>query len=155
MVCGHESLWRDKVLDSINEIESPTEKMIKILNNYKDRYLKDSENFPVGCIFITFSVELDDTRPHLMKEVNKGFEGFIAMLTRLLDDAIDQGELPKDINSGSVAETLFAGMLGASVLFGVHKDNSTLDNSIDSLIEYLYFLNNMQLPDYIQQNEST
>ena len=150
-----QSIWRDKVLYSINEIYSPTETIIKILNNYRDRYLKDYENFPGGCIFITFSVELDDTRPHLMKEVNKGFEGFLAMLTRLLDDAIDQGELPKDINSGSVAETLFAGMLGASVLFGVHKDNSTLDNSIDSLIEYLYFLNNMQLPDYIQQNEST
>ena len=150
-----QSIWRDKVLYSINKIDSPTEKLIKILNNYRDRYLKDSENFPGGCIFITFSVELDDTRPHLMKEVNKGFEGFIAMLTRLLDDAIDQGELPKGLNSDSVADTLFAGMLGASLLFGVHKDISILDNSIDSLIEYIYFLNNMQMPDFIQQNEST
>ena len=150
-----QSIWRDKVLDSINEIECPTEKMIKILNNYKDRYLKDSENFPGGCIFITFSVELDDTRPQLMKEVNKGFEGYKAMLTRLLDDAIDQGELPKSLNSDTVAETLFAVMLGASVLYGVDKDNTTLDHSIDSLIEYVYLLSNMHMPDYIQQIEST
>ena len=142
-----QSIWRDKVLDSFNEIESPTEKMIKILNNYKDRYLKDSENFPGGCIFITFSVELDDTRPQLMKEVNKGFEGFKTLLTRLVDDAIGQGELPRSLNSDSVAETLFAGMLGSSVLYGVDKDNTTLDHSIDSLIEYVYFLNNLHLPD--------
>jgi AcrR family transcriptional regulator len=148
-----QSIWRDKVLDSINETESPTDKMIKILNNYKDRYLKDSENFPGGCIFITFSVELDDTRPQLMKEVNKGFEGFKKLLTRLVDDAIDQGELPRSLNSDTVAETLFAGMLGTSVLFGVDKDNTTLDHSIDSLIEYVYFLSNMHLPDYIQQSE--
>jgi AcrR family transcriptional regulator len=142
-----QSIWRDKVLDSINETESPTDKIIIILNNYKDRYLKDTENFPGGCIFITFSVELDDTRPQLMKEVNKGFEGFKTLLTRLVDDAIGQGELPRSLNSDSVAETLFAGMLGSSVLYGVDKDNTTLDHSIDSLIEYVYFLNNLHLPD--------
>jgi TetR/AcrR family transcriptional repressor of nem operon len=144
-----QSLWRVKVLHSTNEIESPTEKIIKILNNYRDRYLKDSENFPGGCIFITFSVELDDTRPHLMKEVNKGFDGFKVMLTRILDDAISQGELPLRLNSGAVAETLFAGMLGASVLYGVDKDNSTLDHSIDSLIEYVFFLSSKQMPDNV------
>jgi AcrR family transcriptional regulator len=150
-----QSIWREKVLYSISEIESPAEKIFKILNNYRDRYLKDVEDFPGGCIFITFSVELDDTRPHLMQEVNKGFEGFVAMLTRLLEDAIEQGELPKSLNSDSVAETLFAGMLGASVLYGVDKDNRTLDHAIDSLIEYISFFSNIQMPDYVQHSETT
>ncbi len=132
-----------------------TEKIIKILNNYRDRYLKDSENFPGGCIFITFSVELDDTRPQLMKEVSKGFEGFKEMLTLLVNDAIELGELPLSLNPDTVAESLFAGMLGASVLYGVDKDNTTLDHSIDSLIEYVYLLNTMHMPDYVEQSEST
>ena len=149
-----QSIWRDKVLYSINEIKSPTKKMIKILYNYKDRYLKDSENFPGGCIFITFSVELDDTRPQLMKEVNKGFEGFKAMLTRLVDDAIDQGELPRSLNSDTVAEMLFASMLGASVLYGVDKDNLILDRSITSLIDYIYMLNDEHMPKHSRQSES-
>ena len=144
-----QSIWRAKVLYSIGEVDSPIDKIIKILNNYRDRYLKDSENFPGGCIFITFSVELDDTRPQLMKEVNKGFDGFKALLTRLVNDAIDQGELPLSLNPETVAESLFAGMLGASVLFGVDKDNTTLDHSIDSLIEYVYLLNNMQMPNSV------
>jgi AcrR family transcriptional regulator len=149
-----QSIWRAKVLYSINEVDSPTEKIIKILNNYRDRYLKDSENFPGGCIFITFSVELDDTRPQLMKAVSKGFEGFKEMLTRLVKDAIEHGELPPSLNSDTIAESLFAGMLGTSVLYGVDKDITTLDHSIDSLIEYVYMLNNMQMPDSVGQSES-
>ncbi|MCJ7536365.1 MAG: hypothetical protein MUO57_12605 [Anaerolineales bacterium] len=35
--------------------------------------------FPGGCILVTFPIELDDTHPHLMKEVNIGFEGLKAL----------------------------------------------------------------------------
>jgi len=150
-----QSIWRDKVLCSINEINSPTDKIIQILNNYRDGYLKDSENFPGGCIFITFSVELDDTRPHLMKEVIKGFDGFRALLNKVLDDAIAQGELPQSLNSDAVTETLFAGMLGASVLYSVEKNDSILDQSIDSLIEYMNFLSNRYMPNVIRHSDPT
>lgn len=149
-----QSLWRDRVLYSIKEIDSPTEKIIQILNNYRERYLMDSDNFPGGCIFITFSTELDDTRPHLMKEVNKGFEGFKGLLTRFIDDGIAQGELIQGLNSDAVADTLFAGMLGASVLYGVDKDSSTLDHSIDSLIEYVFFLSSKQTLDNVMHSNS-
>ncbi|MCJ7535200.1 MAG: TetR/AcrR family transcriptional regulator [Anaerolineales bacterium] len=135
-----QKLWREKVLNSTNEINSPTDKIIKIFINYRENYLKDFENFPGGCIFITFSIELDDARPHLMKEVNKGFEGFKTLLINLLDEAKDVDELPESINLDSIAQILFAGMLGASVLYGVEKDEQTLDRSIDALIEYIYLL---------------
>jgi AcrR family transcriptional regulator len=135
-----QNLWRERVLYGIKDIDSPTEKIIAILKNYKDRYLKDARNFPGGCIFITFSVELDDTRPHLMKEVNKGFIGFKRLLSRLLDEAKETNELFLNTESETVAETIFAGMLGASVLYGVDKDELTLDLSINSLIDYVYQL---------------
>jgi AcrR family transcriptional regulator len=119
-------IWREKVLASISEIDSPTRKIIRILLNYRDRYLKDTENFPGGCIFITFSVELDDTRPPLANAVHKGFEGFKAMITRLLNEAVSIGELPSDLNTRTVTEMLFTGMLGASVLYSVNKATATL-----------------------------
>lgn len=143
-----QSIWREKVLDSIDEINSPTEKIIKILHNYRDRYLKDAENFPGGCIFITFSVEFDDTNPHLMREVNQGFDGFKRMLTRLLDEAIDLGEISASNNPETVAGMLFTGMLGSSVLYGVAKDNYTLDLSIDSLVEFICQISNKQMLEY-------
>jgi len=39
-----QKIWRSKVLYSINEIESPTEKITQMLVNYRDRYLQDSDN---------------------------------------------------------------------------------------------------------------
>lgn len=142
-------LWREKVLDSTREIESPTAKIVKIFENYRDEYLKDSENFPGGCIFITFSVELDDTRPYLMEEVQKGFDGFKGLLIRLLNEAIAAYELSANIDTESVAETLFAGMLGASVLYGVEKDDQTLDRSIKALIDYVYMLNEAHIQEQL------
>lgn len=136
-----QKIWRERVLTSFDSVQSPTEKIIKILRNYRDKYLKDAENFPGGCIFITFSVELDDTRPHLVKEVYKGFDGFRSILKELLEEAIELGEFPADLDSRNVTDCLFTGMLGASVLYGVNKSANALDRSIDSLIEYLALLN--------------
>jgi TetR/AcrR family transcriptional regulator, transcriptional repressor for nem operon len=143
-------IWREKVLDSVSEIDSPIQKIIRILLNYRDRYLKDTENFPGGCIFITFSVELDDARPPLAAEVHKGFEGFKALVTGLLEEAVRVGELPDDLNTTTAADMLFTGMLGASVLFSVNKATSSLDCSIDSLIEYLYLLSDRKVLNHVR-----
>ena len=143
-------IWREKVLTNVSEIESPTQKIIQILHNYRDRYLKDSENFPGGCIFITFSVELDDARPPLADEVHKGFEGFKALIMRLLEEAVNVAELPEDLNTTTVADMLFTGMLGASVLYSVNKATSSLDCSIDSLIEYLYLLSDRKVLNHVR-----
>ena len=136
----------------MRESESPVKSIVQILTNYRDRYLKDSENFPGGCIFITFSVELDDTHPHLVKEVHQGFQGFKDLLKRLLIEAVEAGELPDDLNPTTVTEMLFTGMLGASVLFGVDKSTSTLDCSIDSLIEYILMLANKNVINHVKQS---
>jgi hypothetical protein len=77
-----------------------------------------------------------------MEEVNKGFEGFTGLLRSILDEAKIANELFLDTDSAAVAETLFAGMLGASVLYGVDKDQEILDRSINSLIDYVFQLRN-------------
>lgn len=130
-------MWRERVLFGLNEIESPLEKVVRILENYRDRYLKDGENFPGGCIFITFSVELDDQQPQLMQEVNKGFVGLKKMIMRFLEEAKNLNELKQNVNTNRVTEMIFSGMIGTSVLFGVEKSTPTLDRSINALIDYL------------------
>ena len=132
-----QKMWRSRVLHGLNELESPLEKVIKILENYRDRYLKDGENFPGGCIFITFSVELDDQNPELMQEVNKGFVGLKNMLKRFLEEAKKIGELNQNVNTNRVTEMIFSGMIGSSVLFGVEKSTVVLDRSINALVDYL------------------
>lgn len=130
-------IWREKTLYGLDEIESPIGKIEQFLENYRDRYLKDDEHFPGGCIFITFSVELDDQRPHLSTEVNKGFVGVKTMLKRFLDQAKQLGELDPAVNTADVTEMLFAGMIGASVNYGIDKSAAGLDRSIGALIDYL------------------
>ena len=101
-------IWREKNLAGLDQIENPSEKVTALLNNYKDRYLKDAKNFPGGCVFITLSTELNNQRPHLSKE----------------------------IDTDAVTEVLFNGMLGASLSYGLNKSKTNLDKSINSLIEY-------------------
>ncbi len=59
------------------------------------------------------------------------------MLHRLLEQGKETGELNNNIDSSAVTEILFAGMLGASVIFGVDKSAESLDQSINALISYV------------------
>jgi len=141
-----QKLWRARVLYGLDEVGSPVGKIVKLLENYRDRYLKDGENFPGGCIFITFSVELDDQIPQLMQAVNKGFVGLKNMLESFLEEGKESGELNEDVNTTRTTELIFSGMIGASVLFGVEKSTTMLDRSINALIDYLNELRKENTP---------
>jgi TetR/AcrR family transcriptional repressor of nem operon len=130
-------IWREKNLYGIDEIKDPIDKTIKLLENYKNRYLLDTENFPGGCIFIMFAVELGDSRPHLSKEVQKGFTGLKAMLKRLLDNGQSSPVAYNGLHTDTITEIIFNGILGASVNYSVDKSYETLDKSINALIDYL------------------
>jgi hypothetical protein len=129
--------WRTKNLDGLEEIDAPVGKIIKLLQNFRDQYLVDSVNFPGGCVFITLSVELNDQCPHLSQEITKGFVGLKNMIQRLLEQGKETSQLNNNIDSSVVTEILFAGMIGASVIFGVDKSAESLEQSINALICYV------------------
>ena len=131
------NVWRERNLDGLTEIENPIDKTKKLLANYKDKYLKDSINFPGGCIFVTLSVELDDQRPNLASEIKKGFDGLKSMINRLLDEGKKSGQIREELNTKAIAEMVFAGMVGASVIYGVEKSATALDQRINYLLEVL------------------
>ncbi|MBW1852527.1 MAG: TetR/AcrR family transcriptional regulator [Deltaproteobacteria bacterium] len=128
--------WRTKNLSGLDEIDDPVSKIIKLLENYRDQYLVDSVHFPGGCLFITLSVELNDQRPHLSQEISKGFVGLKNMIQRMLEHGKEAGQLNNNLDSSTVTEILFAGMLGASVIFGIEKSAESLKQSINALISY-------------------
>jgi hypothetical protein len=66
------------------------------------------------------------------------------MLRRLLEQGKESGELIKAVNTDTVTEILFSGMLGASLVYGVNKSKTGLDKSISALIEYL---EQLKIPD--------
>ncbi len=130
-------IWREKNLNGLDEIENPTEKIKRLLKNYKDRYLKDADNFPGGCVFITLSAELDGQRPQLSKELEKGFIGLKGLIKRILEQGRTSGEWHEAVKTDTVTEILFSGMIGASLLYGMNKSTTGLDKSINALIAYL------------------
>lgn len=130
-------VWREKNLVGLDHIEKPVAKIKKLLENYRDRYLKDKKTFPGGCIFVTLSVELDDQRPRFSRELNEGFVRLKAMIKRYLDQGKESGELRQEVDTKAVTEMIFSGMLGASVIYGTEKSSAGLDRCINALIDYL------------------
>jgi len=130
-------IWREKNLEGLDRIASPVETLEKLLENYSNQYLKDSINFPGGCIFITLSAELNDQRPHLSEEIDKRMTGLKYLINRYLRQAKESGELKKEVDVDDATEVLFHGMLGASIRFSATKSTEKLDRTINSLNGYL------------------
>lgn len=59
------------------------------------------------------------------------------MINRLLEQAKVSGELKDEADTQAVTEMIFAGLLGATVIFGVDKSGAKLDRTINSLLDYL------------------
>jgi len=130
-------IWRQRNLAGLDRIEKPVAKVKRLLENYRDRYLKDKKTFPGGCVFVALSVELDDQNPVFSQELNEGFVRLKAMIKRLLDQGKGSRELRDDVNTEEVTEMIFSGMLGASVIYGTKKSSASLDNCISALVNYL------------------
>ncbi|MCK8603583.1 TetR/AcrR family transcriptional regulator [Desulfoferrobacter suflitae] len=130
-------IWREKNLAGLDQISKPVAKVKKLLENYRDLYLKDTTCLPGGCIFVTFSVELDDQRPRLAQAVNEGFVGLKSLIQRLLEQGKQSGELREETDTRAVTEMIFAGMLGATIIYGMEKSPANLDKTINALLDYL------------------
>ena len=130
-------IWRQRNLAGLDHAAPPLGKLKQILENYRDHYLADSENFPGGCVFVTLAVELHDQQPHLAREVTEGFNRFKAMIKRLLDQEQAAGNLRNGVDTGMAAEIIFSGILGACVSYTSDKSKENLDHTINGLIDFL------------------
>jgi hypothetical protein len=59
------------------------------------------------------------------------------MIKGFLDQAKDASQLKDSTNTEDVADMIFSGMLGASVMYGMDRSTEKLHRTIDSLIEYV------------------
>lgn len=130
-------IWRDKNLHGLEGASRPLEKIRTILENYRDRYLADSHNFPGGCIFVNLAIELSDQAPDLASEVNEGFVRLRGMIRRLLDEEKATGGIPVSTDTEAVTNLVFTGLLGACVMYTSDKSVHNLNAAISSLIAYL------------------
>jgi len=129
--------WRDKVLVGLDQIDSPSDKIKKLLNNYSNNYLKDPECIPGGCVFLTLSVELANQRPEHANMIYAGFTSLKNLIRRLLDEARERNEIGRQVDPEQASDVLFAGLLGTSVIHALNKSEALLDRSIHSMVVFL------------------
>jgi len=130
-------IWRERNLQGLDGELRPLEKIRILLENYRDRYLSDSKNFPGGCIFVNLAVELSDQMPELANEVNEGFVRLSKMIKRFLDEEKKAGGIAASVNTDDATNMIFSGLLGACVLYTSDKSTRRLNSIITSLILYL------------------
>lgn len=130
-------IWRARNLKGLDQDPDPVAKIKHLLLNFRDRYLKDSDNFPGGCIFIILMVELKNQRPHLADEIHKGFVGLKGLIKRYLEQGKESGKLQMNADTEAMSEMLFNGMLGATVAYNGEKSEASLDQAIDVMINYV------------------
>ncbi len=130
-------IWREKNLFGLEGASRPLEKIKIILENYRDRYLADSHNFPGGCIFVNLAIELSDQAPALAAEVNEGFVRLRGMLRRLFDEEKAAGGIPASTDTEAVTNLVFTGLLGACVMYTSDKSVRNLNAAISTLIAYI------------------
>ena len=137
--------WREINLAGLDAIESPTGKIVRILENYRDRYLTGPKDVPGGCIFVRVSLESSDLVeqwPSIAAEVSEGFDRFKAMLQRYLVQAKNMGEIKPGGDTSEIADMVFSAMMGASVMYNMDKSATTLNANITSIIRYVNFNRN-------------
>jgi TetR/AcrR family transcriptional regulator, transcriptional repressor for nem operon len=130
-------IWRDRNLKGLSQNQDALTNIKKLLINFRDVYLKNSDSFPGGCIFIILMVEVKNQRPHLSKEIKKGFVSLKNMIKRYLEEAKDSGQLKNGADTDEMSEILFNGMLGAAVSYNGKDSDSALDAAINSMIKYI------------------
>lgn len=130
-------IWRERNLAGLDREGDPVLNLKQFLLNFRDRYLKDAENFPGGCIFITLLVELKNQKPHLADEINKGFIGLKKMLNRYLSEAQEQGKLRAGQDTVALTEMIFNSILGITITYNADKSAENADKAINVMIEFL------------------
>jgi TetR/AcrR family transcriptional regulator, transcriptional repressor for nem operon len=130
-------IWREKNLYGLEGKDRPLLKIVKLLENYRDRYLSDAHNFPGGCIFVNLAIELSDQLPPLASEVNEGFVRLKHMIRRFLDSEKKSGGIHASTDTGRVTNLIFSSLLGACVVYTSDKSAKNLNSTISSLISYV------------------
>jgi len=130
-------IWRERNLSNQSHNPEPIADIRRFLTNFRDDYLKDSDSFPGGCIFIKLLVELKDQHPHLAREINKGFQGMKGMIHKGLLSAQELGELKETADPEAMTEMIFNGILGATISYNADRSEKNLDKAFEYIIGFL------------------
>ena len=101
------------------------------LERLADAYLSHVERrvFPGGCFFASAAAELD-TRPGAVRErIADVYEGWLALIERLVEEAKSSGELDTSVDAAQLAFEINALLLGANASFVLHGRPTAIERA--------------------------
>lgn len=105
------------------------------LSNFFDAVLEKHKktNFVGGCIFGNTALEMSDTNPHFTNLINEVFREWTAIITEILIEAREGGDLKPEIPPALLAKQIVASIEGGIMMARVSKDEEDLQNCLKSL----------------------
>jgi TetR/AcrR family transcriptional regulator, transcriptional repressor for nem operon len=117
--------WNQRVIKDILESEiSPKNKIEKMLDCAIDIHTKNGSK--CGCFFGNLAIELSEHNEIFRERTNKVFESWITHLAAVLDEIINNENLPIQCDSYTLAHSIVAMLEGGIMLMKNRQDINAL-----------------------------
>ncbi len=129
-------VWRRIVLDGVEGVEDPLQRVQKVIENSMTRYI-GGEVFEGGCLLFGSLVEHTGTSSELCEVALKGFTSFTRMLRSWLDEAVQKGLVRDDVDLQAVANLVVVALSGAGPLYTASRNPEVWQQTMSQLTLYV------------------
>ncbi len=129
-------IWRDLVLDDVNRISDPLERLEKTIQNDMEEYI-GRDTFEGGCFFFNMLVEFSGQSATLSAQVLKGFDGFAGLISQWLKEAEAKKLLRSNMDHKQVANFIILSLNGAAAFYAATKNPCYWTQTIAELRRYI------------------
>jgi len=113
-------IWTETVLPKIQSLDDPLKKLEALFNCGVE--MAECKTFKGGCIFLTLAVEADDLHEGFAKKLRAIFADWQKSIGSILKEGQKRGQLRKDFDAHTMANTIIGTMEGAVMLAKIQKD---------------------------------
>jgi TetR/AcrR family transcriptional regulator, transcriptional repressor for nem operon len=112
------------IMSRVDNTEGPVNKLLELTDAFADVV----ENSPItgGCPLLNSAVESDDAHPVLRERVKVAMAELREYVERLIDDAVNSGEISLDMPSSDFAIIVISALEGGGMLSRLYGDYAQL-----------------------------
>ena len=129
-------VWKDVVFQGAAQIADPLARLDRIMENNLKNYLGGGV-FEGGCFLLNALVDLAGQDPGMSRQVLEGYQGFIELLRRWLQEAEEQGLLRPGLNHREIAQFMVMALNGAAPLYAASHDPAIWQDALHQLRYYI------------------
>ncbi len=99
--------------------------------------LNDKDDFSSGCLLNNMSNEIGRTNDNLAQKTDANFESWIKVLSKVIEEGQQLGEIRSDYNAKELAEFLHTGIYGTFARMKVKRSRDFMDKWYDMAMDFI------------------